>query len=218
MLIELNKILKKFGVSPKGVIHCGIHHAQEHDEYIKCGIERFVYIEPCKEAFSILTEKIKDERAILINVACGAEEKEATMYVSHQNLGMSNSLLEPVLHLIQHPDIKFDDTEVVKIVTMDSLPIEKEKYSLLCMDCEGYEGEILKGAAETIKYIDIIYTEIQRGETRRGNILIEDLDEYLWGKDFVRVETYWPGENLTWGDAIYLKKSIYIENFKVYQK
>jgi FkbM family methyltransferase len=229
MLIPLQEILTKYNLNPKGVIHVGAHWAEEHDDYIKCGIERFVYIEPCKEAFKAMTNRlIKLKESILLelkggnyvhflsddskyevnlfNMACGSEEAEMPMYVSHQNQGQSNSLLEPKLHIQQHPEVVFDDAEVVKVVPLDKLPIEKEAYDMLAMDVQGFEGEVLKGAVETLKHINIIYTEVNRGQTYAGNMEIYGIDELL--KDFERVETYWPSPNWTWGDAVYLSKKI----------
>jgi FkbM family methyltransferase len=217
MYIPLKPILERYNISPAGVIQIGSHWAEEHEDFLKCGIEMFVYIEPCKEAFNVLMKKFYngdgifyevDKKIKLLNVACGAEEKYFPMYVSHQNQGQSNSFLEPKLHLQYHPEIVFDDAEVVKMVTLDSLPIEKYKYSLLVMDTEGYEMEVLKGAEDTIKSVDIIYTEVQRAETRVGNVLIDELDTYLDQRGFVRVETYWPSPSWGWGDAIFLRKTL----------
>lgn len=230
MMIPLQQILNKYNVHPKGVIHVGAHWAEEHDDYVKCGIDRFVYIEPCKEAYETMVRKFVINPAENIfdtsnigygtcdanagnmksfhfyNCACGSEEKELPMYVSHQNQGQSNSFLKPHLHLEQHPDIIFDDAELVKIVTLDSLPIDKSTYSMLVIDTEGYEGEVLKGATETLKHIDIIYTEINRDQTRINNLLVEELDAML--PEFKRVETFWPSPNWTWGDCVMLRKTL----------
>lgn len=223
MLIPLQEILTKYNLKPKGVIHVGAHWAEEHDDYVKCSIERFVYIEPCKESFDVMLNKFSSEHyevekrgsifkwnienVVLINVACGSEEREIPMYVSHQNQGQSNSLLKPELHLSQHPEVIFNDAELVKVIPLDKLQIEKDKYDMLVMDCQGYEGEVLKGATETLKHINIIYTEVNRGQTYNGNIEIAEMDEFLKGYDFKRVETFWPSPNWTWGDALYLKPS-----------
>lgn len=217
MYIPLNPILQKYNIKPPGLIHVGAHWAEEHDEYIKCGVERFVYIEPCKDAFNVLMKKFYngdgifyevDKNIKLFNVACGAEENEMPMYVSHQNQGQSNSFLKPHLHLQYHPEIVFDDVEIVKMVTIDSLQIQKENYNILVMDVEGYESEVIKGAEETLEHIDLIYSEVQRSETRRGNMLIGDFDKLLDEKGFTRIETYWPSENWGWGDAVYIRKPL----------
>lgn len=224
MMIPLKETLDKYGLKPKGVIQVGSHWAEEHEEFVKCGIERFVYIEPCKEAFDVICEKLgwgktpeevvrshyemtgvvitnqQKDNVLICNVACGPEEKEMPMYVSHQNQGQSNSLLKPEGHLSQHPEIIFDDAEVVKVVTLDSLKVTGD---LLVMDCQGYEGEVLKGGIETLKQVSIIYTEVNRGQTYEGNMEIEEIDNLL--SDFKRIETFWPSPNYTWGDALYVR-------------
>lgn len=80
------------------------------------------------------------------------------------------------------------------------------KYNIFAMDVQGYEGEVLKGATETLKGIDVVYTEVNRGSTYKGNALIEEIDEML--SEFTRVETYWPSPNWTWGDACYVRKTL----------
>lgn len=236
MMIPLKETLDKYGLKPKGVIQVGAHWAEEHEEFLKCGIERFVYIEPCKEAFEKMCNKfvgsvkwalngednmrqqIENGRVqiytnlqsalsvLLLRNACGSEEKEMPMYVSHQNQGQSNSLLEPNLHLSQHPEIIFDDAEVVKVVTLDSLKVTGD---LLVMDCQGYEGEVLRGGINTIKQVQAIYTECNRGQTYSGNMEINEMDVFLADYGFKRVETFWPSENWTWGDAFYLNVKRY---------
>jgi len=222
MLISLSEVLNKYNLNPKSVIHVGAHWAEEHDDYIVNGIEKFVYIEPCKEAFDILVEKfvpnpefgeINKRKAFnyigvtkgefgFYNYACGSEEKEEVMYVSHDNQGQSNSLLQPALHLTQHPNVVFNDAEAVKVVTLDSLNVTGD---MLVMDCQGYEGEVIKGATETLKNVNIVYSEVNRGQTYAGNMELPEFDTLLKSHGFIRVETHWPSPNWTWGDAVYIK-------------
>jgi len=217
MLIPLQEILSKYNLKPKGVIHVGAHWAEEHSGYLKCGIERFVYIEPCKDAFnkmstSFLINGTHGEKGVirdgvsLYNVACGSEEKEDVMYVSHQNQGQSNSLKKPIKHTEYHPEIIFDDAELVKVVPLDSLPINKENYQLLVCDVQGFEGEVFRGGVETIKNMDAIYTEINRDFTYENNMLIDDMDNFLGNLGFIRVETHWPSPSWGWGDGFFIKK------------
>lgn len=240
MMMDLVSILKKYNLAPKGVLVAGAHWAEEHDEYLKMGIERFVYIEPCKEAYKTMVNKfcgseperyyekdyicfasinnIGEQKSVgVLNFACSNTEGNEPMYVSHQNQGQSNSLLQPHLHLEQHREVVFDDAEVVKVRKLDSLlnqyifaitPIEERgtSYDMLVMDVQGAEGMVLKGATETLKHINIVYTEVNRGETYVNNVLIEEMDELL--SDFERVETHWPSPNWTWGDAIYVRKTL----------
>lgn len=243
MLIPLKEILTKYNLSPKGVIQVGSHWAEEHEEFVSCGINRFVYIEPCKDAYKKIIEKYvpnlidedkdrdflcygfassdmaKYSSICFIRYACGNTEGEMPMYVSHQNQGQSNSLLKPNGHLTQHPEIVFDDSELVKVSKLDNLIdkylfscTKKEDrvgiYDILCLDCQGYEGEVLKGATETLKNINLIYTEVNSGQTYDGNMEIDEMDTFLAEYSFKRVETYWPSPLWTWGDAIYIRETV----------
>lgn len=208
MMIPLQDILNKYNVHPKGIIVVGAHWCEEHDEFVKCGIKEFAYIEPCKEAFDKIVDRFKNEKGVICyKYACSDREGEEPMYVSHQNQGQSNSLLEPGLHLQQHPEIIFDDAEIVNVSRLDYLPINRSLYDMLYLDVQGAEGLVLKGATETLKHIDIIYTEINRGQTYAGNMELDEMDAFLDQHGFVRVETHWPSPNWTWGDAIFLRVS-----------
>lgn len=200
MLINLSDAIKKRNLKIKGVIHVGAHYGEEYPEYHRCGIKNIVFIEPCKPAFNVLRRNYSS-RAILFNCALGSSEGQAVMNVETANTGQSNSLLKPAKHLEQYPSIQFTKTELVQVKTMDSLPLKRDNYNALNMDVQGYELEVLKGATETLKYIDIIYTEVNRDEVYQGCARVEQLDEFL--KDFERVQTDWGGG--TWGDAIYLR-------------
>jgi FkbM family methyltransferase len=210
MLIPLKYVLDKYGLKPNGVIHVGSHYAEEAGDYLREGINAMVFIEPCKAAFDEMKRRLVNLAFMPVqffNCACGNEEGIMTMNVSHANEGQSNSLMKPVLHLIQHPSIVFNDTEQVEVKKLDNLPIEdKEYFNFLCMDVQGYEGEVLKGATETLKHIDIVYAEINRGETYEKNPLVEDLDDLLRPFGFERVETKWASENLSWGDGVWIKR------------
>jgi FkbM family methyltransferase len=233
MLIDLKEVVKKYNLNLKGIIQIGVHYAEEHSVLLSIGAEKIVYIEPCKDAYETMVCNISDymqlpQEGILISLsdssyyscvfnqnklqikcfmcACADYEGQTEMFTSKDNQGQSNSILQPHLHLAQHKEIVFNEKENVFIVKLDNLPFDKKDYQLLMMDVQGAEGLVLKGAPETLKHIDCIYTEVNRDYTYEGNMLIDEMDEYLYNFGFVRVETYWPSPNWSWGDAIYLKQ------------
>lgn len=225
MLIDFRTLFPKYGITPKGVIQVGAHWAEEHDIYLEMGVSKMVYIEPCQEAYDkmvtkfnakpefIITDKYKmavtNTGVSIYKVACGDTDGEMEMFVSHNNQGQSNSLLKPLLHLQQHPEVKFTDKEIVEVRKLDNIEIlGKDNYNILVLDCQGFEGNILKGATETLKSIELIYTECNNGQTYEGNMEIEEMDAFLKSFGFERVETYWPSPNWTWGDCCYLKSKL----------
>jgi FkbM family methyltransferase len=205
MLISFKESIQKYNLNIDGIIHVGAHYGQEYAEYERAGISEVVFIEPCSKAFEVLTATFGQVPGVtLINSACGAEFGIATMNVEQANQGMSNSLLKPAKHLQQYPSIQFTETEEVEVRPLDEFELFRCVMNLLVMDVQGYELEVLKGATETLKGIDYIYTEVNRDEVYEGCAKVHHLDEFL--TEFQRVETNWAGG--TWGDAWYIRKSL----------
>lgn len=206
MLLNLTTLIKKYGLKIKGVIHIGAHHGQEVISYRQHGIGPIVLIEPCAAAFKILQEKFStDQQIVLVNYACGAQRGCGHMNVETANKGQSNSLLQPDDHLRQYPDIKFTGREVVEIIPLDELSLHSDRYNMINSDCQGFEGEVYKGAKNTLHHIDYIYTEVNKNSVYKDCVLVEDLDNLL--SDFKRVETgQWVNDS--WSDALYIKKTL----------
>lgn len=208
MLIDLKKAVAKHNMRVNGVIHVGAHYGQEYHVYAALGIKPILFIEPCEKAFQVLQHMFGDNPdVVLFQSACGSEFSIEFMNVEQANQGMSNSLLRPAKHLEQYPSIQFTETEEVEVRRLDEI-IEHLYFigNLLVMDVQGYEWEVLKGATQTLKNIDYIYCEVNLDEVYEGCAKVWELDAWLHGFGFARVETSWDGG--TWGDAIYIKKTI----------
>lgn len=204
MLLNFPHLVKKYSIKADGCIHVGAHHAQEHKDYVAAGIKKFVYIEPCADAFKVLRNKFSGHHHIqLFNVACGEIECEQVMYTGSQNEGQSNSLLKMNKHLQIHPGITLPNTELVTVKRLDSLSLANKGYQLLVMDCQGFEGRVVKGATETLKQVNFVYTEVNKDEVYENCTRVEELDALL--SDFERVQTgQWVGN--MWSDALYRRK------------
>lgn len=206
MLLSFAQLVIRYKPYIKGVIHVGAHHGEEVDDYLKYGLRDIVLIEPCSKAFAVLHNKYGSHHHIkLINMACGTLDCEAEMYVETANKGQSNSLLKPVNHLTHYPDIKFNEKERVRVNTLDSLLLP-DKFNFLNMDVQGAEGHVLNGAADTLRHVDYVYTEINRDDAQlyEGAVGITELDAILGA--FKRVETKWTDQG--WGDAFYIRKTL----------
>jgi hypothetical protein len=125
------------------------------------------------------------------------------MYLSDNGL-LSSSVLKPKVHLQLHPSVGFPTTEEVEMMRLDSFSNETQNFNFINMDVQGYELEVLRGGAETLKHIDYVYCEVNRDELYEGNAFVEDLDKFLSDYNMERVETDWAGT--LWGDALYVRK------------
>lgn len=206
MLLDFTDVVRKYNMQIKGVIQIGAHWAEEYPQYKNLGIKKMIFIEPCKDAFEEMSRRVKDDDATLIQCGCGEEEGIFQMYTEHTNQGQSNSLLQPKDHLAQHSDVIFNSYEMINVRKLDNIEFDRSLYNMLNIDVQGFEDRVLRGATETLKHIDYLYTEVNRSEMYSTCALVDQLDALL--SDFKRVETGWASENLGWGDAVFVRSSL----------
>lgn len=202
MLLNLHELIIKHSLKITGVIHAGGHFGEEYEDYIKAGISPIHFFEPCKDSFQVMRNRLNETACFLHNVGLGAHHKTVALHKEQHNKGQSNSILAPAKHLEYYPDIVFKGTELIEIKTLDSFNILN--CNLLAMDVQGFELEVLKGAHETLKHIDYVYSEVNKEELYSGCAMVGELDNYL--QDFKRVETKWTGNG--WGDSLYIKTNL----------
>lgn len=203
MLLDLTKISKKYGLNIKGVLHIGAHYGQENKVYEELQIENRIFFEPLSNNFRKLSENV-DSKFTLINKALGDFNGEVEMYVEKENSGQSSSVLKPSLHLVQYPNITFQDKERVEIARLDDIEFDRESFNFINIDVQGYELEVFKGASETLKSVDYIMTELNIEELYEGGARYRDVEKFLAGYGFKIVETDWAG--FTWGDGFFIKE------------
>ena len=201
MLLKLEKLIAKYGMKITGVIQAGAHEGEEIGDFLSAGIAHGHLFEPC-EAFSRLKQEISLTVFKAYNYALSDKYSIGLMYITETNKGQSNSFLKPKKHLEYYPDIEFKEQVFVQSETLDSFKIADCNF--LMMDVQGTEHLVLKGATETLKHIDYIYTEVNREELYENCAMVEDMDNYL--TEFKRVQTVWKRKGF--GDALYIKKTL----------
>jgi FkbM family methyltransferase len=208
MLLEISTLLQQYGVTPRGVIHAGAHDGQEIDEYLRLGFQHGVLFEPQPQLIDRLQARLSSIPGYrVVGAALGEFDGRATLYTETANQGMSASLLKPKHHLVQYPEIQFNGSLEVPVMTLaeyfktDALP----NYNFLNMDVQGAELLVLKGGMAIISALDAIYSEVNRAELYERCARVEQIDSFLLKFGFHRTDTNWVGE--TWGEALYIKPS-----------
>lgn len=205
MIIPLDKIVTDYKLQIKGVLHIGAHVGQEYLDYVKQGIQHITFFEPVKGTYEKLLVTVgNDPHVRTYNIALGNESGVREMWIETVNQGMSSSLLEPGTHLRTYPKITFPTKELVNIEKLDNISFNRKNYTMICMDVQGFELEILKGSVKTLDTIDIIYTEINTEDVYKNCAKVEELDSFLLPYGFKRVLTQMACQS--WGDALYLKQ------------
>lgn len=200
MILDLESCVEKYGLKIRRALHVGAHHGDEDPVYKRLGIEP-VYVEANPEVFAILRQKLPARECH--NVAITDYAGKVKLRVTSAD--MSSSILKLKKHKEIYADIK--QVKVVKVpcTTIDRLLAETgHEVELINMDIQGAELLALKGATKSLESVQGIMTEVNREELYRGCALIGEIDDYLGGFGFRRVEEcfkYHP----SWGDAFYVK-------------
>ena len=201
MLIPLHKLVHKYKINFKGILHVGAHECEELNDYERyLSRDRIVWIEAmpnkvevCKNRYS----NLNIEQAIV-------SDKIETILFKVANNGQSSSILDFGLHSQYHPHVHYIgafncETKLLR----DILPKYNIDYNFLNLDIQGAELKALKGMEEYLPKVDYIYTEVNSDYVYKDCSLITELDDYLKQFGLVRVETKWT--DCKWGDAFYMR-------------
>jgi FkbM family methyltransferase len=209
MLIDFRQLFPKYDIKPKGVLHVGANVGEEAPVYDELGIERVSWIEGNPDLLPKLNENIqKYPGQMAFNYCIGETDGDTVLHISN-NGSQSSSILDLGTHKFAHPEVHYVKDIPVKMHTLSTL-FERGKLptatfsDFLNIDLQGAELKALKGMGIWLQYFKWAYLEVNKEELYKGCALVEDIDMYMLGFGFRRVETRWCG-NTGWGDALYIK-------------
>lgn len=209
MLIDFRELFPKYNIKPKGVLHVGANVGEEAPVYDELGIRKVIWIEGNPELFPTLNSNVsKFEGQTAYNNCIGDVDGEIVLHISN-NGSQSSSILDLGTHKIAHPEVHYVRDLTVKINRIDTLFPWKNDGTLkdcdfLNIDLQGAEMKALLGMGDLLNGFKWAYLEVNKEELYKGCALVGEIDEYLAGFGFKRVETKWCG-NSGWGDALYIK-------------
>lgn len=205
----LKKYIDQFNIKVNGILHVGANYIQEQDEYEKITDNENIY---WIEANPEIVEDIKKNKPY-INIFQGLitdKNDDLIKFNISNNNSLSSSIYEFGTHFTSHPDVTYINSIYLKTQTLDSfvnLNINNNVPNILILDTQGSEFLILKGASNLLKNVDLIYTEINTGDTYKGCIHVDAIDKLLSNYNLHKIyQNIW--ENHTYGDALYIKKKI----------
>jgi len=205
MLISFDYLLSKYKMQIKGILHVGMHEAEEIDMYEKCvGRDKILWVEAMLDKVQFCRTKFP---GILVENAVVSDSDGEDVRFNVSNNGQSSSILNFGTHKINHPEVHYIYSFQSKTKRLENV-ISKYKdsinFNFLNLDIQGVELKALKGLGDYLKNIDYIYTEVNCDYVYEKCDLVTDIDDYLSGFGFKRVETSWFG-SCKWGDAFYIK-------------
>ena len=116
------------------------------------------------------------------NFTLGSEEKESELYITKRK--DSSSVLKPIL--TKNRNYITNEIKKTSIKRLDDLPNFKniERPSVMKLDVQGYEFEVLKGAENILEYIDYVITEVSFMEVYENQTSADKLIKFLKSKSF----------------------------------
>ena len=198
------QVLKRYGIRPAGILQVGAHNGHEIPQLRALSLGPISAVEPqpgpfrqlCQEASSL--KDVTCHRLALSDF-CGV----AQLFVAN-NEGQSSSMLEPLLHLDEAPDVQFVDTVQVSVATVDHLLVDLPVPEFWIIDTQGAELQVLRGASQSLPSCSFVFVEVNRAHTYSDCALVQEIDVFLRDFGLVRVLTRWWD---IWGDALYVRES-----------
>ena len=153
---------------------------------------RYVGIEPNPEDFKVLKKNVDLETSEYVNKALGETNAVLNFYVCTENA--DSSLVEPPSYT------EIIDVEVVRLDNLcNELGIKKIK--LLKLEAEGYEPEILNGAAGILDFIEYVAVDGGYERNKDSEQTLTRVTNFLLENNFKMVDIYFP-----WYRALYRKR------------
>ena len=210
MLIPFDKLIKKYNIKPKGVLHVGASAGQECEIYYKNGVDRTIWIEAIPEVYLQLVKNVsKYPNTQTVNACIDETVKEVEFNIS-SNGGESSSMYEFGEHSKLHPDVTFTDKIKLTTKRIDSLSLDLTGFDFLNIDLLGAELSALKSIGTLISQINYVYCEVNKTEVYKGIPLFDEVNEWLTNNGFEFKEVAkWvknnKGQN-AWGDGFWIRK------------
>ena len=202
MILDFDKLVEKYNIDFKGIIHIGAHQAEEMEVYKKyIHPDKTLWVEALPDKVDFCKKKYPDIKIVNAVVS----DKEEEVYFNVANNGQSSSIFElGFIHKRHHPEVHYVSKFKTKTQLMSNIIKDYSSipFNFINLDIQGAELPALKGFGDYLSNIDYIYTEINFDYIYEGISLGGEMDKYLSEFGFKRVETS-DCSTSRWGDALY---------------
>jgi FkbM family methyltransferase len=211
------KLLHYYGFN--NVLDIGANTGQFASQLFNYGFSgQVVSFEPMLEAYNILSNNAKNNDRWTVAERCAIGNKNAFIDLNISRNSVFNSLKEVNDSYVNYNnDAKVERKEKVPIFTLDYF---LEKYianqvnTFLKIDTQGFEKEVLEGAAESLKFVNGIKIEIPLVPIYKNvEWKLKDFIDFMNQLDFDCVSVQPVAINIKQGiiheiDAIFLRKNL----------
>ncbi len=203
--MALAKLFNSLGISQQVVVHVGAYHGEELEGYLQLGFSQIVLVEPNPAALKILRPMCAHQpRVSLVEAAMAARAGRGWFYLAQHP--PQSSLLPP------NPDwiagcggLEVDCRTLDE--TLEQLAIEPATVSLLVVDAQGAEQQVLEGAARLLQHLRLLIVEVNDVPRYQGCPTFRELNAYLERLHFSLLYRNGPFPDCPGGNAIYVREN-----------
>lgn len=210
-MINLELMMRRHGVTPRGVIHVGAHQAGELDEYLRMGFTKIFYVEANPALIPALRIKAAAHPGKVFVAHAAASDIDGVVLLRITSMDQSSSILPLGEHLEIYPSIREVSQVEVRSRRLDTLMAEEglspADFNFLNLDIQGAELMALRGASSLLVGISAVNTEVNLKELYQGAALLGELEEHMASAGFNRAAMVTPWHP-AWGDAFYVRKPV----------
>jgi len=180
------RLLRRFGINL--VLDVGANIGQYADEMRSIGyLGRMVSFEPLSREFQQLSQRAKgDNLWKTVNRALGDRDGTAEIHVSGNSVSSSLLGILP-RHLRSAPTSEYLNNETIQISRLDSVfhdHCQTGDRVMLKLDTQGYEYQVLQGAAKSLPAIIGVQLEMSLVPLYEGEKLFSEMVPYLTSLGF----------------------------------
>jgi len=164
--------------SPKTVFDVGVGRGTP-ELYGAYPGAKFILVEPLSEFGPALEGLARELNCVVCRKAVG--EKAGTISINIENDPQTSSVCD------RPRTDSPDKTRSVEVTTLDAILAENPGLSspvLLKIDVEGFELQVLKGAAELLNISEIVIVETSIAKRFEGGTVLEDVVEFMRSRGF----------------------------------
>lgn len=187
-------------IRPANILHCGAHILDELEFYDSFDFtEQVVWVEANKELYDISLNKIahKEKHKIINKAVTDIDGQKIKFNIS--NKVWASSIFEFGKDINKywshHEHIKQIEVETITIDTIIRENMKNNKVDLLVLDIQGAELLALKGAINTLKYLNSIYIEVIWADAYKNGALKSEIEDFIFPLNFKEVFRYTHSDN-----------------------
>ncbi|ABK43123.1 methyltransferase FkbM family [Magnetococcus marinus MC-1] len=204
----LHQTLPQHGIQAQNVIHVGAHLGEAYPNYQQAGCGTVLFIEADPQTYSQLAQRFAHIPAVRCLQGILSDQPQP-LTVHRASVRQSHTSSPVNAPIERHSPTETAATLPLNTTTLPALlewhRIDIKGFNLLILDIKETALKVLRGAESLLGRFDAIIVEVSYRELYAGAPLIDEMDDWLEQRDFVRKAERSPYD-INWGDALYVRR------------